>query len=708
MGAESWTTRFRLFCPANTEQQDQEDWEISQAQSALAHSAKGEGVLRERRKFELKHQRAYLFHGNKKSAYDDVPKGQRAETIRGVAIKNQIRIKASYRAFGNAERGVMKKKVMPWADRDELLRRRLRNFVERFKRTTKLKAPVIPDWTRAKCEEVFRSAKNIGVDRKSFRLMCEAIDAEAAKKRASSSSASAAAVSGRERARLQHLEKLRQRHEREAKRKATQGIKGAKALELLKNRQIDRELYGVKGREALAAVKNRQPEDPVCNHECESFRTGSVVFKHREVEGRREYYCLECGCRAIRIRSKSIHPKPVIQDDIWSGLTDMFEATATSTDTDKAVDMSNEVGVKAQECRSAAVGGDATSAAVPRTIAFSIVRKQAPKTAIQNLPLLPESLVAEADSAARVPVQQAPQRKPDPVAPAVQAVQAPPVHVVPPAPAVPVPPVAPPVAAAPVQAAPAPVVPPVPADHYLSGYVLTAAQAEGFAEQLGHPLRRHSRNVIPYSHERRLVTNRNVKETKEAIEMAYIELDDEPLIKLPELAWWQDRAYLLKLALTTVLVLAAIVTLVLTFLAYPEVYFSVFMVGVHALLWFIEQSPLFKCLVIFTITLLTTAIAIARWLLKKPTDEVWPRVMIYCPHMVSCALSEYRRGTNVDVAMATMRQKMLRLATLPIPDFDAAQILDGSEQVALYLIKDQDFAGRAPICHALAATMDVL
>lgn len=61
----------------------------------------------------------------------------------------------------------------------------------------------------------------------------------------------------------------------------------------------------------------------------------------------------------------------------------------------------------------------------------------------------------------------------------------------------------------------------------------------------------------------------------------------------------------------------------------------------------------------------------------------------FVPHMVSCVVSEYYRGTNKLVLDSTIRQRMSRLATLPIPDFDYITLLDGSECVARAIIYDR-------------------
>lgn len=63
----------------------------------------------------------------------------------------------------------------------------------------------------------------------------------------------------------------------------------------------------------------------------------------------------------------------------------------------------------------------------------------------------------------------------------------------------------------------------------------------------------------------------------------------------------------------------------------------------------------------------------------------------YVPHLVSSVLVEYDRGTSREVAQGTIRQKIRRLACLPIADEDAVQFVTGSEAVVLYLLDHGDF-----------------
>lgn len=65
----------------------------------------------------------------------------------------------------------------------------------------------------------------------------------------------------------------------------------------------------------------------------------------------------------------------------------------------------------------------------------------------------------------------------------------------------------------------------------------------------------------------------------------------------------------------------------------------------------------------------------------------------YVPHIVSCVLTEYRSGTNSVAAATTMRQRVLRLATLPLPDLIHCNLVWGTEEACSVLLDDQSFFG---------------
>lgn len=70
----------------------------------------------------------------------------------------------------------------------------------------------------------------------------------------------------------------------------------------------------------------------------------------------------------------------------------------------------------------------------------------------------------------------------------------------------------------------------------------------------------------------------------------------------------------------------------------------------------------------------------------------------YIPHLVSTVVSEYDSGTNAAAVNTTIRQRIRRLAALPIPDRDALAFINGSEQVAKQLIASENFFEGGAVC----------
>jgi hypothetical protein len=93
---------------------------------------------------------------------------------------------------------------------------------------------------------------------------------------------------------------------------------------------------------------------------------------------------------------------------------------------------------------------------------------------------------------------------------------------------------------------------------------------------------------------------------------------------------------------------------------------------------------------------------------KAALEREQNTTILYSPHAVSCVVSEFSHGCTSDEARATVRQKLLRLATLPLSDSIAAQVLDGSEQAALAVLDSQVFQSRTqpPVLHGLAWVED--
>lgn len=83
----------------------------------------------------------------------------------------------------------------------------------------------------------------------------------------------------------------------------------------------------------------------------------------------------------------------------------------------------------------------------------------------------------------------------------------------------------------------------------------------------------------------------------------------------------------------------------------------------------------------------TAAYLVVRWFGRLTRRYV----VDYVPHVVSAVMSEYDRGTNATAARATIRQKVRRLASLPLPDEDALKFIVGSELVCEQLLMNEDF-----------------
>lgn len=65
----------------------------------------------------------------------------------------------------------------------------------------------------------------------------------------------------------------------------------------------------------------------------------------------------------------------------------------------------------------------------------------------------------------------------------------------------------------------------------------------------------------------------------------------------------------------------------------------------------------------------------------------------YAPHMVACLLRDMEVSMDYQLAKENIRAKSLRLATLPLADYESTRITVGSELVALELFKRQQFFG---------------
>lgn len=79
-------------------------------------------------------------------------------------------------------------------------------------------------------------------------------------------------------------------------------------------------------------------------------------------------------------------------------------------------------------------------------------------------------------------------------------------------------------------------------------------------------------------------------------------------------------------------------------------------------------------------------------------SDTEPLDFTYCPHLATCVLQEYERGTDEAAVLASLKQKMRRLAALPIPSADHLIILDGTAEVVLHAIRNSTFFGGRAAC----------
>lgn len=161
------------------------------------------------------------------------------------------------------------------------------------------------------------------------------------------------------------------------------------------------------------------------------------------------------------------------------------------------------------------------------------------------------------------------------------------------------------------------------------------------------PVSRVEYELQPYGADSRLVTDRNVVETKSDLVVAHVH------------ATWRevDFAACAKRLLARPALLAAAIALPAVLTASPR---------------------------LATIALATYAAAdLARGYFGTQDPLVKSRAAqgSYIPHAASCVLQEYRNGEPVANVSSTVDAKLLRLATLPVHDADALALHRGTAQV---------------------------
>lgn len=109
--------------------------------------------------------------------------------------------------------------------------------------------------------------------------------------------------------------------------------------------------------------------------------------------------------------------------------------------------------------------------------------------------------------------------------------------------------------------------------------------------------------------------------------------------------------------------------------------------GIAAFLFLIGFFPLS-----ITITLVTAWWLVAQYFTIYYTPlNCGNASIVFLPHVVSSVLADISHNTPVDVAMTTVRQKIQRLGSLPIPDFDAIKLIRGSELIIQSVLESSNF-----------------
>lgn len=81
---------------------------------------------------------------------------------------------------------------------------------------------------------------------------------------------------------------------------------------------------------------------------------------------------------------------------------------------------------------------------------------------------------------------------------------------------------------------------------------------------------------------------------------------------------------------------------------------------------------------------------------RKPIRRSWH--IPFIPHLVSAVVAEYDRGTNAVAVRSSIRSRINRLASLPIPDRDALVFINGSELICEQLLSHQNFFWEGAAC----------
>jgi hypothetical protein len=158
----------------------------------------------------------------------------------------------------------------------------------------------------------------------------------------------------------------------------------------------------------------------------------------------------------------------------------------------------------------------------------------------------------------------------------------------------------------------------------------------------------------------------------------------------------------------------------------PEIKQDMYVGKIHYM--FDDMAPkAFRRLVIIWLMLLFTSVVASftplAWVSLVTTpllfslvfSRVWFRArgksvtVNYIPHLVTSLVAEYERVPDMKAVRKSIRQKVLRLACLPVPDNEWYHLVGGSEQVALTILKKGSYFAESAACfmHGSDAFVDI-
>jgi hypothetical protein len=240
----------------------------------------------------------------------------------------------------------------------------------------------------------------------------------------------------------------------------------------------------------------------------------------------------------------------------------------------------------------------------------------------------------------------------------------------------------------------------------LKGHDATRGDLEMAFELAGYSVSRYDiefeQKVLPYTGEKRLAQNRNVVEIKAGMDIV------QATVSVPTRPPNKHR-FILALGLTTLLLLLFAGIWFCLPVIKPEQKVSWRNTNPHRCLRIVcnpRQSSIDSAprtnhsslwLTIPYWLCLLALLPLPTVLLYRKT-QFSTKYITYLPHLVSAVVSEYDRGTNAEAVNSTIRQRIRRLACLPIPDEDALVLINGSELVAKAVISRQNFFGEGAAC----------